>query len=409
MTHGPDHNLLAFGCTLDRVDDAVAPPCITFLTTRKFSWTYLLIAIVGAAGCVFLLIDRSFYAAADAFRAAVECPDTNSDHCYQVYPGVIDTVRIVQTGSGPEAPVDVTSEGSTHHVSLLITDADEGLLQPGTKVQLEWYTGNIASVLLGGRILPTTQNLAGSHPNFAFVGGVLIWLAAMFGAIMVVNHRAAAALARMQVLPTEQQVKALAASPQLLSYGAGWMVRARANELVVLPFALAVVALISSRPLMNPDHGSAALFAEGVLLAAGTGRLLLTFLNSSFTIDRTTVAVTDWLGRTRSWPLETVVGAVLASVSAFGWWVPAIVFIDRDDASPLVRTSLFWKPDKIAAACIAAGLPLGMAGEDFSIRRPISPTYRVLALTLALVELALLAVSILPAPPANLPVPPAYH
>ena len=368
-----------------------------------------MIAVVGAAGCILLLIDRSFYDAADAFRAAVECPDTNSDHCYQLYPGVIDKVRIVQTDSGPEAPVDVTSQGSTHHVSLLITGADAALLQPGTKVQVEWYTGNIASVLVGGRVLPTTQNPAGPHPNFAFVGGVLIWLAAMFGAIMVVNRRAAAAIARMHVLPTEQQLKAIAASPQLLSHGAGWMVRARANELVVLPFALALVALVSSRPLMNPDHGSAALLGEAVLLAAAAARLLLTFLRSRFTIDRTTVAVTDWLGRTTSWPRDTVARAVLAGVSAFDWWIPAIVFIGRDDAYLLVRTSLFWSPDEIAAACLAAGLPLEIAGERFSIRRPISPIQRVLALTVALSELALVAVSILPGPPANLPVPPATH
>ena len=368
-----------------------------------------MIAFVGAAGCVFLLIDRGFYDAADAFRAAVECPDTNSTHCYQLYPGVIDAVRIVQTSSGPEAPTDVTSQGSTRHVSLLITEADEALLQPGTKVQVEWYTGNIASVLVGDRVLPTTENVAGSHPNLAFVGGVLIWLAAMFGAIMVVNRIAAAALSRMQVLPTKEQVQALAASPQLLSFGAGWMVRPRVNELLVLPFALAVVALISSRPLMNADHGAAALIGEGVLLAAATARLLLTLLNSRFTIDRTTMAVTDWLGRTNSWPLEKVAGAVLGSVSAFGWWIPAIGFIGREEAYLLGRSSLFWKPDEIAAACVAAGIPLAIGGEDFSVRRPISPMYRVLALTVAVAEVALLAVSILPGPPANLPVPPANH
>ncbi|HEY6874829.1 MAG TPA: hypothetical protein VI384_00560 [Candidatus Dormibacteraeota bacterium] len=387
----------------------MGPVVLRFATTRRFSRAYLLIAVVGAAGCVFLLIDRSFYDSADQFRAAVECPDTNSTQCYQLYPGVIDAVRIVQTSGGPEAPVDVTSQGTTHHVTLLIADADESLLKPGAEVRVEWYTGNIASILLGDRIFPTSENPAGPHPNFAFVGGVLIWMAAMFGVIMLVNRRAAGAVARMQVLPTKQQVQTLAASPQLLSYGTGWIVRARPTELIVLPFALALVALASEWPLMNRDHGVAGLIGEAVLLTAAVVRLLLTLLNNRFTIDRTTVAVTDWLGRTKQWPLETVATAVLGSVRAFGWWIPAIVFIGRDGAYLLVRTSMFWKPDEILAACVTAGLPVGLAGDDFKIVLPISPQYRLLALAIVLAELALLAISILPGPPANLPVPPATH
>lgn len=362
---------------------------------------------------MFLLIDHSFYDAAEAFRTAVECPDSNSDRCYQLHPGVIQEVRrIDKTSEGQQAKIDIASQGFIVEVTLLPSDSEVPLLQAGTPVRVERYHGNVASVLIGDRIIPSTQNLANSHPNFAFVGGILIWLAAAFAAITIVNRRATAALARIQLLPSEERVRALVASPSVLPGGSvGWVLRPRLNEIVVLPLALALWGLVSARPFMNPDHGLAVLIYEALLIGAFGVRFGLTFLNSRFMVDRSGVAVRSWLGQTKSWPLDAINEVLLISVRwrSPGWWVPALLFVGRDRSDLLVRTSLFWSLDAIGAACVTAGLSVRLADIEFTRPARLNLGYRVIGGLAAMADLVILAVSFLPPPPANLPIPPAGH
>jgi hypothetical protein len=139
----------------------------------------------------------------------VECADTSSDHCYQLYPGVIQKVRFAKTSSGEQDAVDIASRGSSMHISLQPTSTDSPLLQPGASVTVEWYVGSVVTVWIGGHAIPATANATTYHGDFAYVGGILIWLAAAFTAIVLLNRRMTALFAAVRILPATAEVLAM--------------------------------------------------------------------------------------------------------------------------------------------------------------------------------------------------------
>jgi hypothetical protein len=368
---------------------------------RKFSRAYLLIAAFVALGCVFLLVDRGEYDAADAFRVAVECADTSSAGCYQLYPGVLESVRVTQTSSGQEDHVEVASRGTSVKVALLPSITDAPLVRAGQPVTVEWYVGLVATVWIAGRGIPTTSNLAAGHPNFAFVGSALIWLAALFTAIVLMNRGMEAAIARVRFAPTGAQVRDAGTSEVLVPGGAGWVFRPKLRQVYLLPLGLVFFALISIRPLTNPDlrllglAGDFLLFAPIVLLVA------LSLRNARVTIARATITFTDWLGRVKSWPTDHVQHLALVAVRWSDYGLPAVLFIGRDGSALLGVTSVWWDLDQIAAACISVGIPLSIGYEPTRPARINWPKLGVTAV-LFVVSAALFLLSFLPLPPSTI-------
>jgi hypothetical protein len=367
---------------------------------KKLSRAYLLIAAFATFGCVFLLLDHGEYDAAGAFRSAVECADATSDHCYQLYPGVIQKVRVAQTSSGEQDAVDISSRGSSIHVSLVPSAADASLLQAGAPVTVEWYVGSVATVWIGGQAIPSTANLAESHADFAYIGWALLWLAALFWAITLLNRRMLVLFGAVRILPATADVRALAGREVILPGGtAGWVVKPRAQEALFLPLLLAALALISVRPLMNPNSRTLALVGDILLFGPIVLRLALTLRNSRVTADRTSITRADWLGRIRSWPVAEIQQAAIVGLRWSDWAVPALLFIGRDGKELFGVTSLNWNLDEIGALCVSLGIPLsvGYAGQP----RRVNRLRLALSLGALLITGALLVFSFLPPPPTN--------
>lgn len=367
---------------------------------KKLSRAYLVIAAFAAVGCVLLLIDRSEYDFADAFRNAVECADTSSDHCYQLYPGVIQAVHVDQTSSGQEDRVDVASVGSTIHVALLPLAVDASLVQAGAPVTVEWYLGSVASVWIGGRAIPSISGPT-VHANFAYIGWGLVWLAALFWAVMLVDRRMIALLAAVRILPATAEVQAMSAREVILPGGTtGWVVKPRAHQTLLLPFLLAVLALISVRPLMNPGSRSLALVGDVLFFGPIVIRFVLTLRNDRFTADHDSITRVNWLGRVRSWPLADIQQADVIGLRWSDWTVPTLWFIGRDGTELFGATSVLWNLDEIGALCVRLGVPISIG---YISSRPQRLNLARLATrgVLILITGAFLLISFLPLPPSN--------
>ncbi|HEV2027886.1 MAG TPA: hypothetical protein VGS16_05050 [Candidatus Dormibacteraeota bacterium] len=368
---------------------------------KKLSRAYLLIAALATAGCIYLLLDHSEYDAAAAFRNAVECADVTSDHCYQLYPGVVQAVRVAQTSSGEQDAVDISSRGSTIHVSLLPSAADASLLQAGAPVTVEWFVGSVATVWIGRQAIPSTANLAASHANFAYIGWILVWLAALFWAIVLLNRRMLALFAAVRILPATADIRALAGREVILPGGTtGWVVKPRAHEALLLPLLLVALVLISLRPLMNPDSRPFALVGDVLLFGQVIVSLALNLRNARVLADHASITRADWLGRTRSWPLAEIEQAAIVGLRWTDWAVPALLFVSRSGPVLFGVTSLYWNLDEIGALCVRLGVPLSV-GYVPTQRRRINPVRLGMNLFAVLITGAFLVLSFLPLPPAS--------
>jgi len=366
---------------------------------KKLSRAYLVITAFAAVGCVFLLFDRGEYDVATSFRNAVECPDASSDHCYQLYPGVIRAVHVDQTSSGQEDRVDIDSAGTTIHVALRPAAGDASLIQAGAPVTVEWYVGSVATVLIGGRAIPSVSSPT-THANFAYIGWALVWLAALFWAVLLVDRRVMALFAAVRILPAAAQVQALASREVILPGGTtGWVVKPRPQQTLLLPFLLAALALISVRPLMSSGSRPLAVLGDILLFGPLIVRFALTLRNGRIMGDQSSMTRVSWLGRARTWPLSDIELAAVLGVRWSDWAVPAIWFIDGDENFLFGASSLYWNLDEIGALCVKLGVPI----EDYVPIRPRRRSLARLAVSFAalLITGAFLVYSFLPLPPSN--------
>jgi hypothetical protein len=367
---------------------------------KKVSRAYLVIAAFAAVGCVLLLIDRSEYDGADAFKGAVECADASSDHCYQLNPGVVQAVRVFQTSDGEEDKVTIASQGSAVQVSLLPSLADASLVQAGAPVTVEWYVGSVAAVWIRGRAIPSISGPA-VHANFAYIGWGLVWLAAFFWAVMLVDRRMIALFAAVRILPATAEVQAMSAREVILPGGTtGWVVKPRTHQTLVLPFLLASLALISIRPLMNPGSRSLALVGDVLFFGPIVIRFALNLRNGRITADHDSISRVNWLGRVRRWPLADVQQAAVIGLRWSDWTVPSLLFIARDGTELFGATSLSWNLDEIGALCVKLGVPISVG---YIPRQPKRLNLARLATRGALILItgAFLLISFLPLPPSN--------
>jgi len=356
---------------------------------KSYSRVFLLIAAVASTGLLLVFLDRAEYDVAATFKAAVECGDTSSDHCYQLYPGVIQTVRTARTSSGEQDAVDITSRNTTVHVSVLPSGSDSALIRVGAPVTVEWYVGSLATVWIQGRGIPTTSNLANGHADVGFIGEVLLWLAALFGAVAFVNQRVGADLARASLFLQD----ALPANGAAAS-----VIEPRMREALFLPVVLALIAIASARPFMNPDTRPLAMAGAALAIAPLLVRSVLTQVNSRVLFDRDSVARVDWLRRTTRWPIAKVDRAVIGTWRWAGWPVPTLSLVGRDSTELFTLTSLDWALDEVAAACAASAIRLT---HGYLPKRPTNWGRRALATAIAIPTFALIALSLLQAPPAN--------
>lgn len=366
---------------------------------KRISSAYLVIAAFAAAGCVLLLLDHSEYHVAEAFRNAVECADASSDHCYQLYPGVIQAVRVAQTSSGEQDPVDIASGGSTVHVSLMPAATDAPLIKIGAAVTVEWYVGSVATVWIGGRPIPTTSNLA-QHANVGYIGWALVWLAALLWAVTLVDRRMIALFAAVRILPATAEIQAVAAREMILPGGTtGWVVKPSVHQAFLLPILLAALALISVRPLMNPGSRTLALAGDVLFFGPIVIRFALTLRNCRLTADHDSITTVDWRGRTRSRSVADIEEAAAIGLRWSDWTVPTLLFMGRDGTQLFGVTSAFWNLAEVGALCVRLGVPIT---DDY-----IPPPRRLSLARLAkggvllLITGAFLLISFLPLPPSN--------
>jgi hypothetical protein len=366
---------------------------------RRPSRAYLLIAAFAAAGCVFLLLDHSEYDAAAAFNGATECADTSSDHCYQLYPGVIQAVRVFQTSSGEQDVVDIASRGSKVHVSLQPSMTDASLVQVGTPVAVEWYVGSVSTVWIGNQPIPSTSSLA-KHADFAYIGWVLLWLAALFWAIVLLNWRMVALFAAVKVLPATAEIQAMAAREVILPGGTtGWLARPRLNQALLLPLVFAAVVSISLRLLMNSGSRPLALAGDLLLFGPAIAGLALSLRNDRLMADHASLRKVDLLGRMRTWPVAEIEQAAIVGLQWTDWAVPALLFVGRGGTELFRVTSLHWNLDEIGAVCVKIGVPLTVGYLPRLSKRAKRWRFAI-GFVGAVISVAFLVVSILPLPSA---------
>lgn len=346
---------------------------------------------------MFLLADAGQSIAADNLRAATECPDSSSASCYQLYPGLITSVRASQTSSGPRDDVQIASQKRSLHVSLKPSAADAILVQAGSTVSVEWYTGSVIEVWISGRGIPSTSNPF-DRAEFGYIGWMLIWLAAFFGAAMLITRRLAGAFVQQWVAVIANRVLG-PVGPQVILPGGtiGWSIRPRLSQVIVLPLAFGVIGLVSIRPFMNPDHILIGSSFELVLFAAAMVSLALILRNCRVMADRNSLMRADRLGRVRAWPRAEV--SLAAGFSVRGPFSPiaCITFIDRDGSALFTVSSLFWDMAEIEAVCQEIAIPIDF---DYYLARPrpVSRRLRVALLAISLLSAVALAWSFLPLP-----------
>jgi hypothetical protein len=362
----------------------------------KDARAFLLIAFLAAVGCVLLLLDRAEYDAAQAFKSATECADVNSAACFQRYPGVIEKVRRAQTSEGEQDAVTLTSRQVELHVSLTPSAADAALVQPRAKVSVEWYVGSVATVWIAGHAIPTTSNLGARHANIGFVGGIVVWLAALLMGIVLVGRRMAVLFAEALALPRP----AVASTQVLLPTGyAGWLVKPQLREALLLPFGIMLLALVSVRLFINPGTRVLALAGDALVLIPVAVGLVLTLRNARLMLDPSSVVLVDGLGRHRSWPVSEIDQAAIVGVRWTDWSIPSLLFVRIDGEELFAVTSLLWDLGQLISICAAIGVPVTFGYRP--ARRRAGWRRRTAQAIFAVVSGALLIASFFPPPPSN--------
>src|SRR5258708_22657937 len=103
------------------------------------------------------------------------------------------------------------------HVAVVPSAADAPLVKAGAPVTVEWYVGNVATVWILGRAIRSISSPA-VPANFAYIGWALVWLAALFWAVMLVDRRMGALFAAVRLLPPTAQGPRMAAH-EMISTG----------------------------------------------------------------------------------------------------------------------------------------------------------------------------------------------
>jgi hypothetical protein len=363
---------------------------------RQYRGFYLFVAALTVFGCGFLLADAGQATSVDDYSAAVECSDTSSAHCYQRYPGVINSVRVTQTTSGQRDEVHITSRNANIQVSLLPSAPDAGLVQAGAAVTLEWYVGSVTTVWIGSHGIQSTSSPF-NHADFAYVGWILLWLAAFFGVVMLISRRLARVFAMPWVAALTDRVFGPAGSLVALPGGTiGWSIRSKVREVIVLPLLFAGVGLISIRPFMNPDHRLVGSIFDLLLFGAALVSLTLMIRNSRVMADTNSLMVSDRLGRVRTWPLIQVGLAARFNVRGPYSEIACVTFIGREGDPLFTVSSLFWDIVEAEALCARVGIPLDF---DYYLTRPrrINRRLRLAVLAVTVLSGAGLAWSFFPA------------
>jgi hypothetical protein len=356
---------------------------------RKYRAVYVFIALLTVVGSGLVLADAYQSVLAEDFSGAVECADTNSSHCYQLYPGVISSVRVTQVSAGQRDEVSIASQNTSLRVSLLPSPSEAALVQVGATVSVQWYVGSVASVRIGGHAITSTSSPF-NRVDFAYAGWTLIWLAAAFGGIMLVTRKLASAPVSPWAKAITDVAFGVTGSQVILPTGTiGWSIRPRLKQVVVLPFVLSVVALVSIRPFMNPDHLLIGSIVDAVLVVGAILGLALTVRNSRVMADTAFLMKADRLGRIRRWPLDTVDEVADYNVQGPFSVIRCFTFIGHDAAELFTVSTLFWDLNEVEALCDKVGLQLDF---DYYIARD-RPRNRGLRGAILVVSLAATAVT----------------
>jgi hypothetical protein len=304
---------------------------------------------------------------------------------------------VTQVSAGQRDEVSIASRNISLRVSLLPSPSEVSLVQVGAAVSVQWYVGSVASVRISGHAITSTSSPS-NRVDFAYAGWTLIWLAAAFGGIMLITRK----LAHAAVAPWARAITDLAfgvTGPDVIlpTGTVGWSIRPRLKEVVVLPFVLAVVALVSIRPFMNPDHLLIASIADVVLVGAALVGLALTVRNNRVMGDSASLMKADRLGRIQTWPLSDI--DVVADFNVQGPFsvLRCFAFIGHAGTELFTLTSMFWDLDEVETLCVSVGLPVDF---DYYLARdrPRNRRLRAAILAVSLASTAVTAWSFFPLP-----------
>jgi len=164
-----------------------------------------------------------------------------------------------------------------------------------------------------------------------------------------------------------------------------------------LPFVLAVAALVSIRPFMNPDHLLIASIADALLVSGALVGLALTVRNSRVMADTALLMKADRLGRIRRWPLTDIDQVADFNIQGPFSVIRSFAFIDHAGTELFTLTSMFWDLDEVETLCVSVGLPVDF---DYYLTRdrPRNRRLRAAILAVSLASTAVTAWSIFPLP-----------
>jgi hypothetical protein len=217
---------------------------------------------------------------------------------------------------------------------------------------VEWYSGEVTAVRVGGESIPSINNPSANHPELAYYGWLLIWASGAFAVAGLVSWM----VARRREQPPDSESRA--GEKVLPNGGVGWVAAPRPTAAALIPLVVGGAALVSITPFFIPDRRLPALAFDALLFVAAAIRLALFVHNSRIMADANSLLKVDSVGRVRSWPLAEVVGAYRFSAHGLYSDRRRVLFIGAD-GKPLFRVSHpFWDYDQLDAVCRGAGIRL---------------------------------------------------
>ena len=336
---------------------------------RWSTWVWPALPLV--VGSILVAVAQLQAGDAATYTAAVACSDTSSPNCYQTSPGQIRAVKEAMTSSGVQDKVTIDTRGTTIDVSLTPSGAQVTKVKVGADVSVKWYVSNVVAVIIDGDSIPSTASPLSSLNGLGYVGWMLVWLGAAFALVLLVTRRLVKAEAVLRrSLAVEPQIVS-AGSQALLPYGAvGWTIKPKMGQVLLLPVAAGIVALVSITPLLNPQRRATALVIDGLLVAGVILRWALTLRNMRVLADSSSIAKVDWLGRVQRWQLSEGLQGLRYSVKLLYTNSMRISFFRPDGSELFAVSDLYWDLIDVSALCLAIGVPL--SGSYDSVRLLIS-------------------------------------
>lgn len=318
---------------------------------RILPWLYT--ALILAFGAGFLAAAAVQSSAADAYRSATECPDTSSARCFQLSPGTISSVSVSQTRSGEEDTAAIDTRGSSVTVVLRPSGSEAPHVRTGAAVTVKWYQGRVTLIEVDGVGVQALDNPAAQQSDYLFYGAALMGVGALSALLPLWARRRRSRL-EAAMAQTDQQPLGLQET-LLPAGGSGWIMRPalKGQVLFSLGFAAVLIVLFTvPRVLGDQTRTVLAIGLDVAIIGLGGLALALFLRNSRLVADRQQVTRVNWLGRSTSYPVSTIL-----HVDRFRTPQNLYAVFAGQDGRELFRIAgRYWDFDQVDRICEAVGL-----------------------------------------------------